>query len=136
MTADCKLLGTSMSTVMVRVALLDETSVLPHFLILTLVSADCWMLAARDAHGNQVANPQKFPNGFKAVADFIHSLNMSSGLYTAKGPTTCAGFAASCQHEAQDALQWASWGIDYVKVRNHAAAPHRAQEGDKCEWKK
>jgi alpha-galactosidase len=73
------------------------------------------MLAARDANGNQVANPAKFPNGFKAVADFIHSLNMSSGLYTAKGNRTCAGFAASCQHEAQDALQWASWGIDYVK---------------------
>ena len=81
--------------------------------------ADCWMLAQRDANGNQVANPQKFPNGFKAVADFIHSLNMSSGLYTAKGHSTCAGFAASCEHEAQDALQWASWGIDYVKVRDN-----------------
>jgi alpha-galactosidase len=30
--------------------------------------------------------------------------------YTAKGPNTCAGFAASCNHEAQDALQWATWG--------------------------
>ena len=79
------------------------------------------MLQQRDAAGNQVANPQKFPNGFKAVADFIHSLNMSSGLYTAKGPSTCAGFAASCQHEVQDALQWASWGIDYVKVCRMAA---------------
>ena len=74
------------------------------------------MLANRDTNGNQVANPQKFPQGFKAVVDFIHSLNLSAGLYTAKGPTTCAGFAASCQHEAQDALQWASWGVDYVKV--------------------
>ena len=73
------------------------------------------MLAARDPNGNQVANPQKFPNGFKAVADYIHSLGLKSGLYTAKGPNTCAGFAASCRHEAQDALQWASWGIDYVK---------------------
>lgn len=80
------------------------------------------MLAARDANGNQVANPDKFPNGFKFVADFIHSLNMSSGLYTAKGHTTCAGFAASCQNEAIDALQWASWGIDYVKVRPEKAA--------------
>ena len=25
------------------------------------------------------------------------------------------GFAASCDHEFQDAAQWASWGIDYVK---------------------
>lgn len=80
-----------------------------------MLHADCWMLAERDANGNQVANPEKFPDGFKAVADFIHSLNMSSGLYTARGTHTCAGFAASCQHEMQDALQWASWGIDYVK---------------------
>jgi alpha-galactosidase len=78
-------------------------------------SDDCWMLAARDSNGSQVANPDKFPNGFKAVADFIHGLGMKSGLYTAKGPNTCAGFAASCQHEVQDALQWAKWGIDYVK---------------------
>ena len=75
------------------------------------------MDAARDANGNQVANAVKFPQGFKAVADFIHSLGMKSGLYTAKGPNTCAGFAASCQHEALDALQWASWGIDYVCSR-------------------
>lgn len=75
------------------------------------------MLLERDANGNQVANPDKFPQGFKYVADYIHSLNMSSGLYTAKGHTTCAGFAASCQNEALDALQWAAWGIDYVKVR-------------------
>jgi alpha-galactosidase len=73
------------------------------------------MNAARDANGNQVANPDKFPNGFKYVADYIHSLGMRSGLYTAKGHTTCAGFAASCENEALDALQWASWGIDYVK---------------------
>jgi len=77
--------------------------------------ADCWMSANRSADGNQVANPDKFPAGFKAVADFIHGLGLKSGLYTAKGPKTCAGFAASCEHEGQDALQWAAWGIDYVK---------------------
>jgi hypothetical protein len=78
-------------------------------------SDDCWMLKDRDSNGNQVPNPQKFPNGFKDVADYIHNLGLKSGLYTAKGPSTCAGFAASCQHEAQDAALWATWGIDYVK---------------------
>ena len=43
------------------------------------------MLAARGPNGEQVANPAKFPNGFKAVADFIHSLGLKAGLYTAKG---------------------------------------------------
>lgn len=75
-------------------------------------SDDCWMLLNRTADGRQIANPDKFPLGFKYVADYIHSLGLKSGLYTAKGPTTCAGFAASCDHEIEDAAQWAEWGID------------------------
>lgn len=43
---------------------------------------------------------------------FCSSLGLKSGLYTAKGPNTCARFAASCNHEVQDAAQWAEWGID------------------------
>jgi alpha-galactosidase len=73
------------------------------------------MLAARNAQGQQVADPAKFPNGFQAVTDYIHGLGMKSGLYTAKGPNTCQHRAASCEHEVIDAAQWASWGIDYVK---------------------
>lgn len=76
---------------------------------------DCWMNAARGPAGEQVPQPAKFPHGFKPVADFIHGLGLKSGLYTAKGPNTCAKFAASCNHEIQDAAQWASWGIDLVK---------------------
>jgi len=78
------------------------------------------MLADRDANGAQVANPAKFPLGFKAVADEIHALGLKSGLYTAKGPNTCAKFAASCGHEVQDAAQWASWGIDVRRARARA----------------
>ena len=59
-------------------------------------SDDCWMLATRDTQGRQIANPQKFPDGFANVTSYIHSLGLKSGLYTAKGPKTCAGFAASC----------------------------------------
>jgi alpha-galactosidase len=72
-------------------------------------SDDCWMTANRTADGHQVPDPVRFPDGFKAVADFIHSLGLKSGLYTAKGPNTCAGFAASCNHEVEDAAQWAAW---------------------------
>ena len=78
-------------------------------------SDDCWMLAARDSQGRQIGNPQKFPDGFANVTSYIHSLGLKSGVYTAKGPTTCGGFAASCDHEVIDATQWAAWGIDYVK---------------------
>ncbi len=52
--------------------------------------------------------PADSPHGFKAVADEIHALGLKSGLYTAKGPNTCARFAASCDHEVEDAAQWAA----------------------------
>ena len=78
-------------------------------------SDDCWMSFNRSSAGHQVPDPTKFPKGFKVVADYIHGLGMKSGLYTAKGPHTCQKRAASCLHEAKDAKQWASWGIDYVK---------------------
>lgn len=102
----------------VSAALLNETAQAMHDSGLQkagyeyINSDDCWMLAARGPNGEQVANPAKFPDGFKPVADFIHSLGLKSGLYTAKGNQTCARFAASCDHETQDAAQWASWGID------------------------
>lgn len=38
------------------------------------------MLAARNAKGQQVADPAKFPDGFQAVTTYIHSLGMKSGL--------------------------------------------------------
>jgi hypothetical protein len=34
----------------------------------------------RSADGAQIPDPTKFPDGFKAVADFIHNLGMKSGL--------------------------------------------------------
>jgi alpha-galactosidase len=79
-------------------------------------SDDCWMLATRDANGNMVPNPSKFPDGFAAVTAYIHSLGMKSGLYSSRSPKTCAGFMASCDYEYQDAALWASYEIDYAKI--------------------
>ena len=33
---------------------------------------DCWANKARDAKGNLVPDPSRWPNGMKAVADFVH----------------------------------------------------------------
>lgn len=52
---------------------------------------------------------------------YINSLGLSAGLYTARGQHTCAGYAASCGYEAQDALLYASWGMEYVKDDNCGA---------------
>ena len=85
---------------------------------------DCWMNAAngkdprrngpvRDDAGN--IRPNSYFPDMKALADYIHSKGLKAGLYTSPGPTTCAGFAASYQHEEQDARQFAAWGFDFLK---------------------
>jgi alpha-galactosidase len=40
------------------------------------------------------------------VVDKVHSLGLKFGLYTSASPLTCAGFAASCMHEAVDVEEW------------------------------
>ena len=80
---------------------------------------DCWMLPAANrtqgGAGPQVPNPAKFPRGLQAVIDHVHGTGLKFGLYTARSHATCAGFAASCMHEAVDAAQYAAWGVDYLK---------------------
>lgn len=93
-------------------------------------SDDCWMLANRSVTGNQIANPEKFPNGFAAVTAAIHALGLKSGLYTAKAPHTCAGFAASCGNEYIDAQQWADWNVDYLKDDSCGVCPNRTDNED------
>ncbi|MGA3348202.1 MAG: glycoside hydrolase family 27 protein, partial [Candidatus Sulfotelmatobacter sp.] len=51
---------------------------------------DCWQVS-RDANGNIVADPQRFPHGMKAVGDYIHSLGLKFGVYSDAGSKTCAG---------------------------------------------
>lgn len=67
----------------------------------------------RDADGVLHTN-SKFPD-MKALADYVHSKGLKLGIYSSPGPKTCAGFAASLDHEAQDAQLYASWGVDYLK---------------------
>jgi alpha-galactosidase len=76
---------------------------------------DCWQ-TSRDAAGNIVADPERFPSGIKALADYIHGKGLKLGLYTDMGTMTCAKRPGSIGHEYQDAKQYANWGIDYLKV--------------------
>src|SRR5438552_17679166 len=38
-----------------------------------VVIDDCWQVS-RDKQGNIVADPQRFPSGIKALADYVHSV--------------------------------------------------------------
>ncbi len=75
---------------------------------------DCWQVS-RDANGNIVADPQRFPHGMKAVGNYIHSLGLKFGVYSDAGSKTCAGRPGGLGHEYQDAIQYAAWGVDYLK---------------------
>ena len=79
-----------------------------------IVIDDCWQVK-RDEHGNIVPDPQHFPNGIKALADYVHSRGLKFGIYSDAGEKTCAGRPGGLGHEYQDALMYASWGVDYLK---------------------
>ena len=55
-----------------------------------IVIDDCWQVS-RDANANIVADPQRFPNGIKALADYVHSLGLKFGIYSDAGAKTCQG---------------------------------------------
>lgn len=75
---------------------------------------DCWH-GERDENGNIQPDPDRFPSGMKALADYIHSKGLKLGIYSDAGWKTCAGRPGSRGYEFQDAAQYAKWGIDYLK---------------------
>lgn len=75
---------------------------------------DCWH-GQRDADGFIQPDAKRFPSGIKALADYVHSKGLKFGLYSDAGRKTCAGMPGSFGHEYQDAIQYARWGIDYLK---------------------
>jgi alpha-galactosidase len=85
---------------------------------------DCWADWQRDSNGNLYANPQRFPHGIKAIADYVHAHGLKFGLYSSAGTYTCQphtenrGFPGGLGHERQDAAFFASVGADYLKYDN------------------
>ncbi len=73
---------------------------------------DTWQ-GVRDAQG--VLHPnERFPD-MKALGDYIHARGLKFGIYSSPGAQTCAGYAGSLGHEAQDARMYAAWGVDFLK---------------------
>src|SRR5512135_1786843 len=71
-----------------------------------VVIDDCWQVS-RAADGTIVADPERFPSGIKALADYVHAKGLKFGLYSDAGTKTCAGRPGSKDHEAQDAKTYA-----------------------------
>jgi len=115
-----------------------------------IVIDDCWQVE-RDQSGNIVADAKRFPAGIKALADYVHSRGLKFGIYSDAGYKTCAKRPGSLGHEYQDALQYAAWGVDYLKydwcntttqdaqaayalIRNALNASGRSIVLSICEW--
>lgn len=79
-----------------------------------VVIDDCWQ-KARSAAGVLLPDPQRFPSGMKALADYIHKKGLKFGLYSSVGYKTCQGRPGSRGYEWTDAKTFAEWGVDYLK---------------------
>ncbi|MDH7603760.1 MAG: glycoside hydrolase family 27 protein [Melioribacter sp.] len=79
-----------------------------------IIIDDCWQ-GQRDSLGFIQPDPERFPSGMKALADYIHSKGLKFGIYSDAGWYTCGGRPGSRGYEFQDAKKYAEWGVDYLK---------------------
>jgi len=75
---------------------------------------DCWQID-RLQDGTLVADPLRFPNGIKVLADYVHSKGLKFGIYSDAGKLTCQKRPGSLNYEAIDAKTFSEWGVDYIK---------------------
>ncbi|MBO4533993.1 MAG: glycoside hydrolase family 27 protein [Treponema sp.] len=70
-------------------------------------------------NGRLSNEPVKFPGGFKALSDYVHSKGLKFGMYNDIGTNLCAGAAVgTCGHEDVDAASYVEWGVDFLKIDN------------------
>ena len=67
-------------------------------------------------NGSLAPNGTRFPEGLRALGDYMHSKGVYFGIYSDAGTMTCGGYPGSEHHETQDATTLASWGVDYLKL--------------------
>lgn len=67
-----------------------------------------------------------------AVGDYIHAKGLKFGIYSSAGTLTCGGYPGGLGHEVDDANDYASWGVDYLKYDNcyNEGVPATKRYGD------
>ena len=91
----------------------------------------------RGEDGHLRLNKTLFPNGMRALVDYIHGLGLKAGIYSDAGDNTCGagevhawgrgvGFAG---HEEEDCkLYFIDWDFDFIKVDYCGGAHMRLDE--------
>jgi alpha-galactosidase len=88
-----------------------------------VVIDDCWQDHERDGGGHLVAHPERFAGGIGQISAHVHDRGLSFGIYSSPGTRTCAMIyddypgrdLGSYGHEETDAVDFADWGVDYLK---------------------
>lgn len=90
-----------------------------------IVTIDCTWIASgrgsRNANGDLIVDPTRWPDGMGGVANYIHNLGLLMGGYSdigtsGYGSPAQIGMYAYYQHDAD---QFASWGWDFIKIDDH-----------------
>lgn len=79
-----------------------------------IVLDDYWV-GGRNANNELFPDPLRFPNGIKALADYVHAKGLKLGIYSDAATLTCGSVTGSYNFEERDATTFAKWGIDYLK---------------------
>lgn len=70
-------------------------------------------------NGHLQSDEIKFPSGFKAMADYVHSHGLKFGMYNDIGDRLCSGAKVGIRgYEKTDCEDYIKWDIDFIKVDN------------------
>ncbi|VDL67188.1 unnamed protein product [Nippostrongylus brasiliensis] len=66
--------------------------------------------------GRLISDPVRFPSGMRYLARYMHARGLNFGIYEDFGTKTCAGFPGSLGYLKLDAMTFADWEVDYLKL--------------------
>ena len=85
---------------------------------------DCWSAKERDPKTLRLLpDPERFPSGIKALADYVHSKGLKLGIYGDMGNQTCGGYPGNKFWMNIDAQTFADWGVDSFKMDGCGSDP-------------
>lgn len=90
------------------------------------INTDDGFFGGRDENGNLLVHKERFPNGMKSLAAYIHSKGLKAGIYSDAGINTCASYwdkdtigvgMGLYGHDRNDlTLFLKEWDYDFIKV--------------------
>ena len=81
----------------------------------SIVAMDGGWQGGRFANGTVYPNASAFPSGLLSISRKIHALNLTFGVYTDRGQSTCDAHVGSAGYETEDATFYASVEADLLK---------------------